>query len=55
MKGSLKDMGFALMAISQILDRHGDKALVEHRLPGFLRADGRHYGLCYGLGPGQRL
>lgn len=55
MKGSLKDMGFALAAIGHILDRYGDKALVERRLPGFLRADGRHYGLRRGLGPGQRL
>ena len=55
MKGSLKDMGFALTAISQILDRYGDKALVERHLPGLLRADGRHYGLRRGLGPGQRL
>ena len=52
---ALKDMGFALAAIGQILDRYGDKALVERHLPGLLRADGRHYGLRRGLGPGQRL
>lgn len=36
MKDSLKDMGFALAAIGQIPDRHGDKALVERHLPGLL-------------------